>query len=79
MFDGLRTAIATFETTARALDAACLEGRDAAALVELAGHGKRVCAAIETLAARRVEETRVWRDEGHRSAGHWLAAKTGAT
>ncbi|MGH9048870.1 MAG: DUF222 domain-containing protein, partial [Acidimicrobiia bacterium] len=79
MFDGLRTAISTLETTARALDAACLDGRDAATLVELAGHGKRVCAAIETLAARRVDETKAWRASGHRSAAHWVAETTGET
>jgi len=79
VFDDLRRAISTLETVARALEPATLDGRDAATLVELAGHGKRVCAAIETLAARRVADTKVWRDGGHRSAAHWVAETTGET
>ena len=79
MFDNLRRAISMLETTARTLEPACLDGRDAAALVELAARGKRVCGAIEALAARRVSDSRVWREGGHRSAGHWLAEKTGVT
>ena len=79
MFDDLRGAITTLETTSRALEPACLDGRDAAALVQIAARGKRICAAIESLAARRVADTKVWRQEGHRSAGDWLAEKTGET
>src|SRR5262249_4240050 len=41
--------------------------------------GKRVCAAMETLLARRVDETKVWRDSGHRSAAHRVAEATGGT
>jgi hypothetical protein len=29
------------------------------------------------LAARRVAQTSLWADHGHRTAAHWLAAKTG--
>ncbi|HEX6311426.1 MAG TPA: DUF222 domain-containing protein [Acidimicrobiia bacterium] len=79
MFGEVRSALDVLETVARGLDPSCLDGRDAAALVELAARGKRICAAIETLAVRRVEETKVWRDGGHRSAGHWLADTTGET
>ncbi|HEY3095405.1 MAG TPA: DUF222 domain-containing protein, partial [Acidimicrobiia bacterium] len=41
--------------------------------------GERLCAAAKTLLARRVEETGVWREGGHRSAAHWVAEATGET
>src|SRR6266567_4747119 len=41
--------------------------------------GERVCAAMKALMARRVDETGVWREGGHRSAAHWVAEATGAT
>ena len=79
MFEQARSAIESLERVARGLDPACLEGTAAAELVQLAGHGKRVCAAIETLAAGRVADTGAWRAEGHRSAAHWVAERTGET
>jgi hypothetical protein len=79
VFDEIRGAVDVLDVTARTLEPERLDGRDAAALVELSARGKRICAAIETLAARRVAETKVWREEGHRSAGDWLAEKTGET
>jgi len=33
----------------------------------------------EGVAARRIEETKVWRESGHRSAAHWVAEATGET
>jgi uncharacterized protein DUF222 len=41
--------------------------------------GEHVCAAMKALLARRVEECGVWRADGARTAGHWLAEKTGVT
>src|SRR5207244_624032 len=37
------------------------------------------CGAMKALLARRIEETKVWRDAGHRSAAHWVAETTGET
>jgi hypothetical protein len=79
VFEEIRAAVAALQARARTLDASCLDGRDAATLVELVADGERACAALKALAARRVADTRVWREGGHRSAGHWLAAKTGET
>ncbi|MGH8985521.1 MAG: DUF222 domain-containing protein [Acidimicrobiia bacterium] len=79
MFDRVRNAIGSLESVARDLEPGCLDGRDAAALVELVARGERICASIKALAARRVDETKVWRDDGHRSAGHWLAERSGET
>jgi hypothetical protein len=67
------------KATARALDPACVDGRDAAALLEVVSEGERVCGAMKALLARRVEETKVWREAGHRSAAHWVAEATGET
>jgi hypothetical protein len=79
VFSQARSAIDSLERMARGLDPGCLEGSAAAELVQLAGHGKRVCAAIETLAARRVADSGAWRGDGHRSAAHWIAEATGET
>jgi hypothetical protein len=79
MFDRLRSAITTLERCARELQVECLEGGDAAELVDVIGRGERVCGAMKALLAKRVAETGVWRDGGSRSAGHWLAEQTGTT
>ena len=79
MFDRLRGAVAELEAMSRALDAACLDGRAAASLVEVAARGERLCSALKALGARRVEETKAWRASGHRSAAHWVAETTGET
>ncbi len=79
MFDRLRSAITTLERCARELQVECLEGTDAAGLVEVVGRGERVCGAMKALLAKRVAETGVWRDDGARTASHWLAEQTGTT
>ncbi len=40
---------------------------------------ERLGVAGKAVAARRVEATQVWRQEGFRSAASWMAAKTGTT
>src|ERR671910_1093135 len=55
---------------------------DAQRAVELfndAARAERLCTAIKARLARRIEETKVWREGGHRSAAHWVAEATGAT
>ena len=79
MFERVRNAVDTLKAAARALDPICVDGGDAAALFELVSEGERVCAAMKALMARRVDETGVWRQGGHRSAAHWVAEATGAT
>jgi uncharacterized protein DUF222 len=79
MFDRLRSAITTLEHCARELQVECLEGADAAQLVDVIGRGERVCSAMKALLARRVAETGVWRDDGSRNAAVWLSAQTGTT
>jgi hypothetical protein len=79
VFEEVRTAIAALETVARGLDPSCLDGHDAAGLLDAFGRGERVCAAARALLARRVDETGAWRGNGHRSAAHWVAEATGET
>ena len=79
MFEEVRTAITALETVARDLDPSCLDGHDAAGLLQVFGRGERVCAAVKALLARRVDETGAWRGNGHRSTAHWVAEATGET
>jgi Domain of unknown function (DUF222)/HNH endonuclease len=67
------------EQISQALIPRALERRRAAELFNDAARAERLCAAIKSRLARRVEETKVWREGGHRSAAHWVADATGAT
>ena len=58
VFAEVRTAVSALEAVARDLDPLLLDGRDAAELLEVLARGKRVCAAMETLLARRVDGRR---------------------
>ena len=79
MFEEVRTAVAALEAAAREVEPDRFDGNDAADLLEVFGRGERVCAAAKTLLARRVAESGIWRDGGHRSAAHWVAEATGET
>jgi 5-methylcytosine-specific restriction endonuclease McrA len=79
VFEEVRSSVALLEAAARELDPGRFDGHDAADLLEVFGRGERVCAAAKALLARRVEETKVWREGGHRSAAHWVAETTGET
>jgi Domain of unknown function (DUF222) len=79
MFEQIRSAVGALEAVARGLEPWRLDGHDAGGLVELAARGERICASIKALGARRFEETKVWREGGHRSAAHWVAETTGET
>jgi Domain of unknown function (DUF222) len=78
-FGKVRGAVEALKSTARALDPARIDGHDAAALFDAVSEGERVCSAMKALLARRIEETKVWREAGHRSAAHWVAEATGET
>ncbi len=70
--DGLRQALASLEPGIFRAD-------DAAHLVQLFAEAECLAAAGKALMARRVEETNLWRRDGHRSAAGWLAAATGSS
>jgi hypothetical protein len=79
VFEEVRSSVEALETVARELDPGRFDGHDAAALLETFARGERVCAAAKALLARRIEESKVWREGGHRSAAHWVAEATGET
>jgi Domain of unknown function (DUF222) len=79
VFEPVRNAVDALKATARGFDPLCVGGRDAAELLAVVSEGERVCVAMKALLARRVEETKVWREGGHRSAAHWVAEATGET
>ena len=71
--------LASLERISQQLDPGMLDGEHAAALFGVATRAERLCAAVKSRLARRIEETKVWRESGHRSAAHWVAETTGAT
>lgn len=77
MFGRLKQAITTLEKVVGALDPDVLEPGFALDLVELFSKVERLGAAGKSLAAGRVAYCGRWRDEGDRSAAHFLARKTG--
>jgi hypothetical protein len=70
VFEEVRSAVDALKSVARDLDPVCVDGHDAAELFEVVSDGERVCGAMKALLARRVEETKVWREGGRRSAAH---------
>ncbi len=79
MFEEVRGAVEALKAVAREFDPLCVDGRGAAELFDVVAEGERVCGAVKALLARRIEQSKVWRDAGHRSAAHWVAEATGET
>jgi hypothetical protein len=79
VFAEVRSAVSSLEVAARDLDPLRFDGHDAGELLGVVARGKRVCAAMEALLARRVDQTKVWSESGHRSAAHWVSEATGET
>jgi hypothetical protein len=62
------------------LDPACLAGRDAARLTEVAAEGEKLFGAAKALLAKRAVDTNAWRSRSHAaSPGQWLAEVTGSS
>jgi hypothetical protein len=79
MFDSIRNGVAVMRECVSRLEPQQLTGAAAAELVEILTEAERVCVAARMLAARRVDESKVWQREGHRTAAQWVAAKTGTS
>ena len=79
MFDEVRSVVATLKTVVRELEPGVLDGSGAMALVELFTEAEHVAAAGKAIATRRVDETHVYRDHGHKTVVHWLAATSGVS
>ncbi len=62
------------------LDPACLEGRDAARLTEVAADGEKLFGAAKALLAQRAAETKAWRRRSHAATSEqWLAETSGCS
>jgi hypothetical protein len=77
MSDELDMAEACLDQFLAKVDPACTAAGDAASLVAAAASIERKAAAIKTLCAARMALSSVWKNAGHHSAAHWLAATSG--
>jgi 5-methylcytosine-specific restriction endonuclease McrA len=79
MLSKLDDAIATVEALLADLDSRMCSAPDAARAVERFAKLERLAVAGRTLAGRRVERSKVWREEGFSTPARWMAAKTQTT
>jgi hypothetical protein len=70
---------AAIASLVRGLEPDAVALTDAAPMWEAFDAIERQAAAAKTLLARRVDESRVWRRSGHRSAAEFLAARSGGS
>lgn len=75
----LDSALAALSAVVSDLDPSALGGRDATSLYRLLVGIERRCQAGKTLLAPRIDESLVWRDEGHRNASVMLALIEGVS
>jgi len=79
MFATVTAAINLLRRALASLEPRTFDGDGAARLLKLFAEAERLAAAGKALMARRVEETKLWKHDGHRSAASWLAAATGSS
>jgi hypothetical protein len=79
MFPVVLAAVKLLRREVASLEPRTFRSDDAARLLKLFAEAERLAAAGKALMARRVEETNLWRRDGHRSAASWLAATTGSS
>jgi hypothetical protein len=79
MYESVERIAGELRDAVASLQPSSLDGASAARLMELFTRAERLCAAARTLLAGRVEESKVWQREGHRTAADWVAAKTGVS
>src|SRR2546426_4343403 len=75
----LRDLASQLQVMVRRLDPRSLSDGQAVAALKMVTEAERVCAAGRTILARRVERSKAWHGQGHRTAAHWLAAETGVS
>jgi hypothetical protein len=73
---GIRAALARH---AGSFDPDVLSASDARAVLDDAIATENMAATIKSLAAKRVADTKAWRRDGHRSAAHQLARRSGTS
>jgi hypothetical protein len=73
---GIRTTVGRY---AGSFDPDVLSASDARAVLDDAIATENMAATIKSLAAKRVADTEAWRRDGHRSAAHQLARRSGTS
>ncbi|MGH2693611.1 MAG: DUF222 domain-containing protein [Actinomycetota bacterium] len=79
MFEKVKKLRSSLQAIVKDLDPEVMESRSAIALVEDFAAIEHLAAAGKALAAKRVAESGAWRSNGHRTAAHWMALKTGTS
>lgn len=79
MFDRLEIALQSLREVTSTVEQHHVGGNDAARLVGVLTEIERVAAAVRMMAIRRVEQSRVWQRDGHRTIAEWVATATGTT
>ena len=69
--------LAMVRSVVAGLEVADLEAREAARIVEQCAEAERLLAALRVMAAATLEDKALWRREGFRSVGQWMAFITG--
>jgi len=77
MFERIRDAITSLSDAMLGFDEGRLTGDSARELVVLCAEAERKLAAARMIATRRVDSSKAWQRDGHRSAAEWVAAATG--
>jgi hypothetical protein len=75
MLKMLHDALATVRTLVSSLEADRMPADEAAQLVEYFAELERLATAGRTLAGRRIERTKIWREQGFSTPARWMAAK----
>ena len=77
MFERVEVAVKELAVALDDLDASRLSGLEAVALIRVVSNAERVLASARVMATRRVDETKAWQHEGHRSMVDWMAGVAG--
>ncbi len=77
MFGSVIEMVGPLQQEVSALEPGCLTGDDAAALLQAFTTIERLAAAGRTKLSRRIEQSNVWRRDGHKTAASYLAQQTG--
>ena len=79
MFEDTTQAVSLLRRAVGSLEPHCLRGEDAARLLSLFAEAERLAGVGKALMARRIEETSLYRREGHRSTAEYVARRTGSS
>ena len=79
MLNVLRDAVATVRDLVSSLEVDRMSADDVALLVDHFAELERLAVAGRTLAGRRIERSKVWREQGYSTPVRWMAAKAQTT